>query len=327
MTAFGWAKPLLGGLLFGTALVLAPIAQAADKVIVGLTSSGTPIDWPLYIAHQKGFFAAENIEADIVHAQSSSSAIQQVIAGSTNIVTNAGLVDPIRAIEKGAPIAILRIMVQAPPYAINAKPEIKSLSQLKGKTIIIGGGAKDITRLFVDEMMKPNGVKPGEFDMLFAGSSNARLAALQTGAVDAAILPVPINFYAEGAGFNHLGYTLDYLKDMPFVGFAVNRSWATANPDVVKRFMAAFVKSVAWYNDEKNREEAVGLMVAVSKLKAPDVAKAYDFFRSKQAFEPAGNVSKRKLGQVITALQVLGDIPAGFSVDRLTLPGVTQVTD
>jgi hypothetical protein len=24
---------------------------------------------------------------------------------------------------------------------------------------------------------------------------------------------------------------------------------------------------------------------------------------------------------------VLGDIPAGFSVDRLTLPGVTQVTD
>ena len=51
-------------------------------------------------------------------AQSNAAVIQQVAAGSINVSTNSGLVDPIRAIEKGAPLAIVRIEVQAPPYSL-----------------------------------------------------------------------------------------------------------------------------------------------------------------------------------------------------------------
>ena len=47
-----------------------------------------------------------------------------------------GMVDPIYAIDKGAPIAIVRLEVQSPPYALIAKPAIKSLKDLKGKIII-----------------------------------------------------------------------------------------------------------------------------------------------------------------------------------------------
>jgi ABC-type nitrate/sulfonate/bicarbonate transport system substrate-binding protein len=315
------------GAVLGVAMLQASAARAADKVIVGLISSGTAIDWPLYIGVSQGFFTAENIEVDIVNAQSSAAGIQQLISGSTHIVTNAGLVDPVRAIEKGAPIAILRIMVQAPPYALVAKPSIKTLADLKGKTIIIGGGAKDVTRIFVEAMLKPHGVKPGEFDMVFAGSSGARFSALQSGAVDAAILPVPIMFFAESAGFNNLGYVLDYLKDMPFVGFAANRSWATANAGLVERFQRVFNKSVAWFEADANRPQAVKIMMDVTKLKQEDVEKAYDFLRSKHSFEPTGKVSKARLGQVVESLQELGDVPAGFDVNRLVLPGVTQVVD
>src|SRR5256885_2164629 len=82
-------------------------------------------------------------------SQSNAAVVQQLAAGSTNIATNAGLVDPIRAIEKGAPIAILRIEIQAPPYALLAKPAIKTMAELKGKTVIVGG-AKDITRIFAN---------------------------------------------------------------------------------------------------------------------------------------------------------------------------------
>src|SRR5207302_2665798 len=49
------------------------------------------------------------------------------------------------------------------------KRDIKSIAGLKGKTIIVGG-AKDITRIFVDRMLAPHGVKPGEFDYVFAGA-------------------------------------------------------------------------------------------------------------------------------------------------------------
>ena len=153
-----------------------------------------------------------------VFAQSNAAVIQQLAAGSINVSTNSGLVDPIRAIEKGAPLAIIRIEVQVPPYSLLAKPSIKSMKDLKGKLISVGG-AKDITRIFVEQMLEPNGVKPGEFDMTFAGATSARFSALQAGAVDAAILTPPFNFHAQSAGFTLLGHTVEYV-DMPFAGIA-----------------------------------------------------------------------------------------------------------
>jgi hypothetical protein len=33
------------------------------------------------------------------------------------------------------------------------------------------------------------------------------------------------------------------------------------------------------------------------------------------------------VNKLIDALKTLGDVPAGFSVDRLFMPGVTQVAD
>ena len=172
-------------------------ADRAPPVSVGSSSANV---WPSYVAIEKGFFEAVGIKPDTVFAQSNAAVIQQVAAGSTNVSTNSGLVDPIRAIEKGAPLAIIRIEVQAPPYSLLAKPAIKSMKELKGKLISVGG-AKDITRIFVEQMLAPNGVKPGEFDMTFAGATSARFSALQAGAVDAAILTPPFNFHAESAGF------------------------------------------------------------------------------------------------------------------------------
>ena len=115
--------------------------------------------------------------------------------------------------------------MQAPPYALLAKPAIKKLKDLKGKVISLGG-PKDITKIYVERMLAPHGVKPGEFDMVFAGATSARASALQAGAVDAAILLPPFNFHAVAAGFNELGLTVDYAPELPFSGTVVNRNWA-----------------------------------------------------------------------------------------------------
>jgi NitT/TauT family transport system substrate-binding protein len=252
--------------------------------------------------------------------------IQQLAAGSYAVAPTAGMVDPIRAIDKGAPVALVRIVIQSPPYALLAKPEIKKIEDLKGKTIIIGG-AKDITRIFTERMLEPHGLKTGDYDYVFAGATSARFSALKSGAVDAALLTVPFNFYAETAGYTNLGFTFDYLPDMPFAGMAVNRDWAAANGDVLKRFLDAYNKGVAWFDDPQNREAAVKLQMDVSKIGRDDVEKSYSFLHDKNLFEPTGKVSKRKVNNVIEALRALGDLPADFTVDRLLLPGVTQISD
>jgi NitT/TauT family transport system substrate-binding protein len=251
--------------------------------------------------------------------------IQQVAAGSIHVSTNSGLVDPIRAIQKGAPLAIVRIEVQVPPYSLLAKPGIKSLKDLKGKLISLGG-AKDITRIFVEQMLEPNGVKPGEFDMTFAGATSARFSALQAGAVDAAILTPPFNFHAQTAGFTLLGHTVEYV-DMPFAGISVNTNWAAANKGTAGKLITVYNDSMAWLYDPKNRDEAVEILMKVSKIKKDDVEKAYDFLIGGKYFEPTGKVSRSRLNKLVDALKTLGDIPQDFSVETLFLPGITQTAN
>src|SRR6478672_5109025 len=137
-------------------LALASVARpamAAETVTLISVGSSSANFWPSAVAHEKGFFTAAGLTPDIVYAQSNAAVIQQVAAGSAHFSTNSGLVDPIRAIEKGAPLALIRLEVQAPPYSLLAKPAIKTIAELKGKVISVGG-PKDITRIFVEQLLK-----------------------------------------------------------------------------------------------------------------------------------------------------------------------------
>jgi len=300
-------------------------ARAADTVIVGTVGSASANLWPVFIGINKGFFAEQDLKLDVVYVQSSAQMVQQLTAGSLEMTMSTGLVDPIRAIEKGSPIAIVRFESQSPPYALVAKPNIKTFAELKGKTISLGG-PKDITRIYVERMLAPSGVKPGEFDMVFAGATSARAQALLSGAVDAAILLPPFNFQARAQGFNELGLTVDFAPDLPFSGTVVNNGWAKAHPALLSRVLAAHAKAVAWFYQDANRAEAVKMMVAVSSLKQDEVEKAYDFFRKGKFFEPTGKISRKRLGALVDALASLGDIPQ-MDVNRLVLPGVAQMAD
>jgi ABC-type nitrate/sulfonate/bicarbonate transport system substrate-binding protein len=305
-------------------LAAAP-SRAADSVTVGTVGSASANLWPVFISLDKGFFTEQNLKVDIVYVPSSAQVIQQLTSGSLDVTMSTGLVDPIRAIEKGSPIAIVRLEAQSPPYALVAKPSIKSYADLKGKVISVGG-PKDITRIYVERMLAPSGVKPGEFDMVFAGATSARAQALLANAVDAAILLPPFNFQAVAQGFHELGLTVDFAPELPFSGTVVNLPWAKAHPDVMARVLAAHAKATAWFEDERNRAEAVRIMVEASKLKPDEVEKAYDFFRKGKFFEPTGKVSRKRLAALVDALVGLGDIPK-IEVERLVLPGVTQMAD
>ena len=306
-------------------VLTAPSLRAADTVTVGTVGSASANLWPVLIGFDKGFFAGQDVKVDIVYVQSSAQMIQQLTSGSLDITMSTGLVDPIRAIEKGAPIAIVRFESQSPPYALVAKPEIKALKDLKGKTISLGG-PKDITRIYVERMLAPSGIKPGEFDMVYAGATSARAQALLGGAVDAAILLPPFNFQAVDRGFNELGLAVDYTPELPFSGTVANLAWAKTHQALLARVLAAHAKAVAWFEDDGNRAEAVKMMVRMSGLKPEEVEKAYDFFRKGHFFEPTGQVSRKKLGALVDALVGLGDIPR-IELDRLVLPGVTRLTD
>jgi ABC-type nitrate/sulfonate/bicarbonate transport system substrate-binding protein len=237
-----------------------------------------------------------------------------------------GLVDPIRAIDQGAAIALTRFEVQAPPYALLAKSSIKSLKDLKG-TVISVGGPKDITRIYVERMLAPQGLKTGDYDFVYAGATSARAQALLSGAVDAAILLPPSNFQVQNAGYNDLGLAMQYAPELAFSGTVVNKAWAARDANLVKRVLAAQSKSTDYFYDPQNRAEAVRILVAVSGQKPEDVEKSYDFFTKNNFFDRTGKISRLKMNALIDTLVGLGDVQTRGNIERFLLPGVAELSD
>jgi NitT/TauT family transport system substrate-binding protein len=306
-------------------LAVAP-ARAADTVTIGTVGSPSANLWPLFIGVEKGFYTAENVKPDLVYIQSSAAVIQQLSAGSLDMSMSTGIVDPIRAIDQGAAIALTRFEVQVPPYALLAKSSIKSLQDLKGKIISVGG-PKDITRLYVDRMLAPQGLKTGDYDYHYAGATTARAQALLSGAVDAAILLPPSNFQIQNQGYNDLGLAMQYAPELAFSGTVVNKAWAARSADVLKRVLAAQSKSTEYLYDSKNRTEVVNILVKVSGQKLEDVDKSYDFFTKNNFFDRTGKISRAKMTALIEALVGLGDVKAPGNIERFLLPGVAQLSD
>jgi NitT/TauT family transport system substrate-binding protein len=305
----------------------APMRPAqAETITIGLVGAVSATHWPIYVGLKQGYYAAADLKLATVFTLSSNALVQQLAAGSLDAALSTGIVDPVYAIDKGAPIAVLRLEMVSPPYALLAKPAITSIKELKGKSIMVDG-PKGITRLYVERMLAANGIKASEVEMLFAGATQARFAALQSGAVDATILLPPFNFFAESAGFRSIGLSVDYTPELPFTGAVVNRNWAAAHRATLDRLIAVHNQSMAWFLDPRNRDPAIALMVDATHQKTEDIAKAYDFLLGRKFFDPSGKVSRGRMNAMLAALRELGDVTPGLDIDRLLLPGVTQVTD
>jgi ABC-type nitrate/sulfonate/bicarbonate transport system substrate-binding protein len=92
------SRHLGAGLILASALLSASGAEAAEKIVVGVTGTPNALAWPFYIAIEKGFFAAEDIQVDKVFAPSSAAVILQATAGALDMTVEGAFVDVIRAI-------------------------------------------------------------------------------------------------------------------------------------------------------------------------------------------------------------------------------------
>lgn len=156
--------------LCGAATGLALQGAGAQTISVGGVGAGSPIHWPIYIATAKGFYQQLGVEVTYTPIASSANVVQQAVAGSLDIAVS-GPGDALRAINQGAPLTLLRVEVGPSGYEIFAKKSIKTVADLRGKLIMIGG-AKDITRYYVEALLRQGGLKPGDYDYIYAGATS-----------------------------------------------------------------------------------------------------------------------------------------------------------
>lgn len=288
---------LLACLVGGTAPAAAQQYQSLD---VGLTAK-TATDWPIFVADSLGFFKRNGVNPNFIVVGSAAANAQQLAAGSLGIGETSST-QVVEAIQGGAPITYAVNQVVTPPYSLMAKKEIKTLAQLKGKLIIIGG-VNDITHVFLDAMLKPTGLKPDDYTLTYAGGTNERYAALKSGSVDAAILFPPIDFLAMSDGYTNLGNVQSVLPSFPFDGFAVNTAWAQSHSALVVAFLKGYLQGLRWLYNPANKAQAVQILSQATNTNPDNGARSYDeFFVSLKAFSQDGRSHAADFAKVLSAL-------------------------
>jgi ABC-type nitrate/sulfonate/bicarbonate transport system substrate-binding protein len=297
-------------------------AVAQDKIILGDVGSGSSNHWPLYVAIEKGWAAEAKLTVENIAIPSSAAVMQQLAAGAVNIGTT-GLADALRGADKGAPARVLRVEIGPSPYEVMYAPNVKTWADLRGKTVMIGG-VKDITRIYFEDMARANGLKSGEYDYIYAGATAARFAALASGSIAATILVPPFNFKAMGAGFNSLGASATYTKNVPFTGYTVNIDWAKKNKPAIRKMLDLYNRGIDWLYDPKNKDEAVAILVKSLKADPKDAADTYDYFIKLKVFDRDEDVAKSGIENLIKILKDQGEIEGSTDISRFYDPSLTK---
>jgi ABC-type nitrate/sulfonate/bicarbonate transport system substrate-binding protein len=314
----------LGALVALAIGLAAPAANAQQTIETGLIGSPQAGGWPYFIGIQQGFFAAAGVKLDIVYVPTASGLVQQLAADSLDAV-NIGIVEPIHAIARGAPVAIVRVTGNVPPYEVIARPEIKTIQDLKGHTVVIGG-LLDINRVYLERVLKAGGLKDSDIEITVIGATAGRYAAIQSNAAQATMLVPPFNFIAEAAGFTNLGAMMQFAGDLPFGSTDVSLAFAKQHHDALIGFVTALDKAIVWFNDDANRTAAIDLLDKEMKGANRDgVEKSYEFFRKIGYFPKDATVSHKKLDTLMDDMTAIGDTDGRVPFEKLILPGVTPV--
>lgn len=302
-------RSLVLGLLLAATIALWPAAvRAADRptVTLGLVAYLSEF-WPALIAQKLGYFDEAGIKVDIVTTGASSRSVQMASLGAIDIGSG-GMIDPIRAMDGGAQVKLVASGVINSTTMMFARPEIHSVPELKGKRVIVGG-SKDITAVWWAAMAHKFGLDPiKDVELLYAGATPDRFAALVAGGVDAASLSTPAAFAAEAKGFNNLGLFGPYTPDMPYIAYYANAGWAKDNGPALVAFVKGLVRGTAFIYDTKNREEAAKILADATKVQQDVALQTYDLIVKIKAFAPDAGFTDAGINAVQKVLIDEGDV-------------------
>ena len=118
----------------------------------------------------------------------------------------------------------------------------------------------------------------------------------------------------------------DYAADLPMASADSTVAWANAHRDLAKGLIAALDQSIAWFDDDKNKDEAIDILLKLSHADRDQVAQSYDFTRKIGMYDTNNAISRTDLQHLIDAMKSIGDLQ-GVTVtpDQLVIADLTPL--
>lgn len=273
-----------------TIFILGPSAHAAEKIRVGFPDLAVPfVSLPL--GEKRGYFRDEGLQAEFIRINAAV-AMAALVSGELDYYTV--IAPAVAAAIRGLPVKVVACYMPSAPIALIARPEFKSVQELKGKTIglnIVGGALEVAAKL----IFKHFGIDPDrEIKFLANGPLESRFAAVRQGLTAATLGSPPTDFLGKKMGFVVLTRA-DELFSYPVSGVVASARKIKERPDEIKRIIKAGIKANGYIL--QNRENTVQIMTDWLKVDKEMAAATYD--SSLKVFNEDGSLPERGLRLLI----------------------------
>ncbi len=269
---------------------LASPGEAAERIRIAVANMNVSF-LVAGVAQKKGFFRQEGLEAEIIR-MSPPVSVASLVSGDLDYTTIFGSV--VRAAVRGVPVKVLASFVDGSTHALIARPEFKSVKELKGKTLGVGtiGDTSDVAARM---MIRHFGVDPEkEMKIIPIGRDFARLAALKEKLIDVAVAAPPTDAQGKKMGFVILARAYE-ISRLPFIGLCATDKKLKERPSEAKRTLKALIRANRYMNE--NRSDTIEMLMEWGKVDRESAAAAYD--GSVEVFSPDGTIPEEGLRMVI----------------------------
>ena len=263
---------------------LSPPAQASEKVRIGIPVVAMS-QLPILIAQQNKLFQAEGFDAEVIQIRTAL-ALPALMSGELDFTTSAETT--IRAAISGMPLKAIGFIGVRSSLVLVSNPRINSVAALKGGKIAVSS-LRTTTDFVARDILRHYGLNPDKDIVTFPlGSEANKIAAVKSGAVDAAIVTLPSDSIAEEQGLKKLVFAGDFIEGLQS-GLATSVKKINENPARVQRMARVFVRSLEF--TRSRRGDAVDFIIKQWQLSRRVAENSYDLMI--KTFSPDGEAPER----------------------------------
>jgi len=265
----------------------------------------------IYMAAENGFGREFGVNIGMLSLKGDAMLTKALLAGEIDSYEgNPG--GPMIAASKGADIKVIGCTWPGLPYAIYTKPEIKSISELKGKAIAVSDPGS-LPDLFARAVIRSAGLDPNK-DVQFvrAGGDADRMKALVAGVVAAAPSSTEFKAKAPQMGLKMLVKAKDITP-----GYVRNCIMTTGKVLATKRkaavaFMAAEMRALGYAMGHESETIALSHKLTGAKGDDSNAKEIFEEATKDKMVDPSLGIDPQKLTYLRDVLADGGHIPRTF---------------
>jgi NitT/TauT family transport system substrate-binding protein len=298
--------------LFAFVLSL-PTTASTEPLRIAYTSIAV-VYGPLWVTKEAGIFKKLGIDPEFIYIAGGPPSLQALIAGDVAIsFTAAGAT--VAANLSGSDVVLLGASIDSLPFELWSVSSIKEPAQLRGTKLGVSriGATTDFVARY---LLKKWGMQADKDVAIFqAGSGPQVFAALKGGSVHSGVLSTgPETLRAEAEGYVRLADVSSSELVYPFGPFAARQAFLKRQPDLVTRFMKAYVEGIHRFKTDKTTALAT-LEKYTKQQTTPAVERIYQSYATKY-FKRVPEATSAGIQTILEELAATRALPQGLTPQR-----------